>query len=114
MNSIKQKIKDNSCLLNTLLGNLDCKDLQLCYNLIESDNVQQFLADPDLVSTAESFFDNNLNITKTSKTAFMHRNTLLYRIEKIQAMVGLDMRNFEDAITLKIVLILSKRECSAK
>ena len=106
----KKQIETNSCLLNKLLNNLNDQALQPCYDMLNSENVQKFLADSELVSTVEVFLDNNLNISKTSKQAFMHRNTLLYRIEKINKMLGLDIRKLEDAITLKIVLILGTKQ----
>ncbi len=61
-------------------------------------NILNFLHDEELVNTALSFFDNNLNISLTSKKTFMHRNTLVYRIEKIKKILGLDIRIFSEAV----------------
>jgi carbohydrate diacid regulator len=52
------------------------------------------------------FFDNNLNISETARQLYLHRNTLVYRLERIQKITGLDIRRFEDAITMKIALML--------
>ena len=64
--------------------------------------------DGDLMFTINKFFENNLNISETSRKLFVHRNTLVYRIEKIKRVTGLDLRNFEDAIVFKIALMVSK------
>ena len=55
-----------------------------------------------------NFFENNLNVSETSRQLYIHRNTLVYRLDKLQKMTGLDLRNFDDAIIFKIMLIVSK------
>lgn len=62
--------------------------------------------DEETLSNLEKFFDNNLNVSETSRQLFLHRNTLVYRIEKLQKATGLDVRNFDDAMTLKIALMV--------
>ena len=54
------------------------------------------------------FFENNLNITETAKKLFMHRNTLVYRLEKLKENTGLDARKFEDAVILRVALLVKK------
>ena len=61
------------------------------------------LQDKELVDCINAFFNNNLNISETSRNAFLHRNTLLYRIEKIHRITKLNIRNFDDALTFKIL-----------
>ena len=107
-NKIKDEIGDNNNLLNLLLSHINFNTIKCCKTLIEEENVIKFLSDDELVYTAEHFFQNDLNISKTSKLGFMHRNTLLYRIEKIEKMLGLDIRKFEDALTLQIILEINK------
>ena len=63
--------------------------------------------DEEILSTVQKFFENNLNISETSRQLYVHRNTLVYRIEKLQKVTGLDMRVFEDALTFKIALMVS-------
>ena len=63
--------------------------------------------DEEILSTVQKFFENNLNISETSRQLYVHRNTLVYRIEKLQKATGLDMRVFEDALTFKIALMVS-------
>lgn len=62
--------------------------------------------DEELLTTIQKFFDNSLNISETSRQLYIHRNTLVYRIEKLQKETGLDVRNFEDALTFKIALMV--------
>ena len=62
--------------------------------------------DEEMLTTVNKFFENNLNVSETSRQLFIHRNTLIYRIEKLQKATGLDMRVFDDALTLKIALMV--------
>ncbi len=62
--------------------------------------------DDETLSTINTFFENNLNVSETSRQLFLHRNTLVYRIEKLQKALGLDLRNFDDALTFKIALMV--------
>lgn len=62
--------------------------------------------DEETLTTIQKFFENNLNVSETSRQLFVHRNTLVYRIEKIQKSTGLDLRNFDDALTFKIALMV--------
>lgn len=62
--------------------------------------------DEETLNTVNKFFENNLNVSETSRQLFIHRNTLVYRIEKLQKATGLDIRTFDDALTLKIALMV--------
>ena len=62
--------------------------------------------DQETLLTINKFFENNLNVSETSRQLFVHRNTLVYRIEKIQKSTGLDLRSFDDALTFKIALMV--------
>lgn len=64
--------------------------------------------DEETLVTINRFFDNNLNVSETSRQLYIHRNTLVYRLDKLQKMTGLDIRVFEDAITFKIALMVVK------
>ncbi|MCK5757974.1 MAG: helix-turn-helix domain-containing protein [Clostridiales bacterium] len=59
------------------------------------------LLDDEIIKTVLSFFTNNLNISETARRMYLHRNTLVYRIEKILKLTGLDLRNFDDAVSFK-------------
>ena len=58
--------------------------------------------------TIHKFFENNLNVSETARKLFVHRNTLVYRLEKIKKLTGLDLREFDDAITFKVALMVKK------
>ncbi len=62
--------------------------------------------DDETLTTINKFFENNLNVSETSRQLFVHRNTLVYRIEKLQRSTGLDIRVFDDALTFKIALMV--------
>ena len=64
--------------------------------------------DEETLTTVNKFFENNLNVSETSRQLYIHRNTLVYRLDKLQKMTGLDLRNFDDAIIFKIMLMVSK------
>ena len=64
--------------------------------------------DEETLATIDKFFENNLNVSETSRQLFIHRNTLVYRLDKLQKSTGLDLRVFEDAITFKIALMVVK------
>ena len=57
--------------------------------------------DEETLITINKFFENNLNVSETSRQLYIHRNTLVYRLDKLQKSTGLDLRVFEDAITFK-------------
>jgi len=63
--------------------------------------------DEDMFITIRKFFENDLNVSKTADKLFIHRNTLVYRLDKLQALTGLDLRKFTDAITFKITLMVN-------
>ena len=64
--------------------------------------------DRETLMTIQCFFENNLNVSETSRKLFVHRNTLVYRLEKIRKLTGLDLREFEHAITFKVALMVKK------
>ena len=67
--------------------------------------------DEEIISTAYKFFENNLNVSETSRQLFIHRNTLVYRVEKLQKATGLDVRTFDDALTFKIAMMVYDYMC---
>ena len=64
--------------------------------------------DDETLATINKFFENSLNVSETSRQLYIHRNTLVYRLDKLQKGTGLDLRIFEDAITFKIALMVVK------
>lgn len=72
---------------------------------IFGENIPRSL-DEETLQTIDRFFENNLNVSETSRQLYVHRNTLVYRIERLQKTTGLDIRKFDDALTLKISLMV--------
>ena len=64
--------------------------------------------DQETLFTINKIFENNLNVSETARKLFVHRNTLVYRLEKIKKLTGLDLREFDDAITFKVALMVKK------
>ena len=64
--------------------------------------------DEETLQTINKFFENNLNVSETSRKLFVHRNTLVYRLEKIKKITGLDLREFDDAIVFKVALMVKR------
>ena len=73
-------------------------------SLISEKSLQKLLKNKDMLVTIRAFFDNDLNISQTSKKCFMHRNTLIYRLNKIENITGLNIKKFEDAVILKLII----------
>ena len=62
--------------------------------------------DDETMVTIQKFFENSLNISETARQLYIHRNTLVYRLERLEKMIGLDIRKFEDAMTFKIAMMV--------
>ena len=58
--------------------------------------------------TIQKFFEKNLNVSETSRQLYVHRNTLVYRLDKVQKLTGLDLRVFDDAIVFKVAMMVKK------
>ena len=74
--------------------------------IFEGKSPEEF--DDETLATINKFFENSLNVSETSRQLYIHRNTLVYRLDKLQKTTGLDLRIFEDAITFKIALMVAK------
>ena len=92
-----------------------CKTVMGCLNPDEQASISEKFMTPEIISVMKdkeliecinAFFKNNLNISETSRNAFLHRNTLLYRIEKINKITGLNIRNFEEAMSFRLLTIV--------
>ncbi len=70
-------------------------------------NAAEVIADEELMSTADEFMKNSLNISETSRNMYIHRNTLIYRLDKIEKETGLNLRSFSDAVTLRLIKMLN-------
>ncbi len=104
----------NSTLLGKLLSCINEKDVKRFNSILNYENVKRFFADEELVQTVEIFLLNDLNIIKASAQAYVHRNTMVYRLEKVKKLLGLDIKKFEDAVTIQIILLTHKMSKSKK
>lgn len=83
--------------------------LSLCDMFIKEvfgDEIPDILEDEEAVSTINKFFENNLNISETARQLYVHRNTLVYRLERLEKAIGLDIRKLDDAMTYRIAVMV--------
>ena len=95
----------NTLGIGRLIYQLPVNLCRIFINEIFGSNIPSEL-DEETLTTINKFFENNLNVSETSRQLYVHRNTLVYRIEKLEASTGLDIRTFEDALTFKIALMV--------
>ena len=95
-----------SKLEKSILSCLSLDQQAVLFEKFLTPEIISVLQDKELVDCINAFFKNNLNISETSRNAFLHRNTLLYRIEKISRVTKLNIRNFDDAMTFKFLTII--------
>ena len=69
---------------------------------------REIFSDSEMTDTAEEFLENSLNVSETSRKLYLHRNTLTYRLDKIEKSTGLNIRRFSDAVIFRLITILSK------
>lgn len=113
MYNIKGRIyRYDRLLLERFLYDIPPYISQKYSQIIFNDDAKKLLND-EMINTINTFFENNLNLSETARQLYIHRNTLVYRLDKIQKTLGLDLRNFHDAVTFKIMMMLDKqkREC---
>ncbi len=83
--------------------------MSLCNMFIKEvfgDKIPEVLNDEEAMLTIDKFFENNLNISETARQLYVHRNTLVYRLERIEKEIGLDIRKFDDAMTFRIAVMV--------
>lgn len=76
------------------------------FSEITDESSKEIFEDEEMLSTAEEFLQNSLNVSETSRKLYMHRNTLLYRLDKIEKATGLNIRQFSDAVSFRVLTIL--------
>jgi carbohydrate diacid regulator len=95
------------CNLNVEDSETNPETVKNYVKLLEIKEVNELLNDQEIIKTVDVFFQNSLNASATSKNAYMHRNTLNYRLKKIEKLVGLNIKNFEEARMLKNLIIVN-------
>lgn len=103
----KEILNYESLGIGRLIYQLPVKLCQMFLDeVFKNDSIDKL--DQETIVTIQKFFDNSLNISETSRKLFIHRNTLVYRLDKIQKLTGLDLREFDDAIIFKVAMMVKK------
>lgn len=97
-------------LIARIIEDMDKQKLEEYVDLVNDEGIKELMSDDEVVSTAHEFLECNLNASLTARKMYLHRNTLAYRLDKIQRESGLDIRKFSDAVTFRIITLLLKSE----
>lgn len=111
--SDKTIIDYNHLGIGRLIYQLPTTLCRLFLNEVFIDGAYELL-DSETMLTIQKFFENNLNVSETSRQLFVHRNTLVYRLDKILKLTGKDLRNFDDAIHFKVAMMVKRYLDEAK
>lgn len=95
-------------LLIKMLEDLPKYKLKESLDALMDAEAEEVFADEEMLVTAEEFLENSLNTSETSRKLYLHRNTLIYRLDKIERATGLNIRKFSDAVTFRLITILSR------
>lgn len=95
-------------MLIKMLEDLPKHKLNEYLQMLLNSGAKGIFADEEMTNTAEEFLENSLNISETSRNLYLHRNTLTYRLDKIEKETGLNIRKFSDAVTFRLITVLSK------
>jgi carbohydrate diacid regulator len=108
MNSKGEVHSFKEYLLLKMLEDLPKFKLSEYLDILLDDNAKDIFSDAEMINTAEEFLENSLNISETSRKLYLHRNTLMYRLDKIERETGLNIRKFSDAVTFRLITMLVK------
>lgn len=95
-------------ILIKMLEDLPKYKLNENLEMLMDTGAREIFSDEEMINTAEEFLENSLNTSETSRKLYLHRNTLIYRLDKIEKATGLNIRKFSDAITFRLITILSR------
>ncbi len=95
-------------LLMQIIDKLNKDSLQEYLDALIPKNMDKFFSNYELIYTAQEFLNNDLNLSETSRNAFLHKNTLLYRLDKIEKLTGLNIKRFSDALYFKLAYVIYK------
>lgn len=96
--------------LSELVANLTKSQRERLISGYDLKSFARIFEHSDLMLTVDAFFENGMNISETARKLYMHRNTLIYRLNKIQKNTGFDLRNFEMAVTFQILRMLYEQK----
>ncbi|MBO2516803.1 MAG: hypothetical protein CW338_05915 [Clostridiales bacterium] len=97
----------SSMLIERFLSGLSAETAEHYHNLLFNENTDK-LFNAEMLSTIDMFFKKDLNLSDTARQLYIHRNTLVYRLDKVQRQIGLNLRKFEDAVTFKLLMEMEK------
>ena len=100
------KNKKIDSMLEYVVRKLNLKDALNMRNCLIDKNFKMLMKDVDMIKCIEEFFKYDLNVAETSRNSYLHRNTLLYRIEKIKNLTGFNLKSFEDALSFRMLMYL--------
>jgi len=96
-------------LFERFLSDLSPEKARQYYSLLFNAETERLFT-AEMLETIDMFFRKDLNLSDTARQLYIHRNTLVYRLDKVQRLVGLDLRNFDDAVTFKLLYEMRKCE----
>ena len=96
-------------IVERFLADIPAEKANAFYQTLFNKKTTKLFSD-EMLSTIETFFENSLNLSETSRQMYIHRNTLVYRLDKVQKAVGLDLRAFDDAVTFKLLMLMGKQK----
>ncbi len=96
------------CILIKMIEGIPEIKLSQYFSEITDEACKEVFEDEEMLATAEAFLQSSLNVSETSRMLYMHRNTLLYRLDKIEKATGLNVRQFSDAVSFRVLTILHK------
>ncbi len=108
LNSKGQVHSYKEFVLLKMLEDIPRAKLNEYLEILSGDEGKAIFGDPDMINTAEEFLENSLNVSETARELYMHRNTLIYRLDKIEKATGLNIKNFSDAVTFRLITILRR------
>ncbi len=95
-------------ILIKMLEDVPSGKLARYFTEITDEHCKEVFEDEEMLATAEAFLQSSLNVSETSRNLYMHRNTLLYRLDKIEKATGLNIRQFSDAVSFRVLTVLYK------
>ncbi|MBR6029822.1 MAG: helix-turn-helix domain-containing protein [Clostridia bacterium] len=98
-----------SMLLERFLSSVPPETRERFLSIVFSKNTAKLFND-EMLTTIDMFFETDLNASDAARQLYIHRNTLMYRLDKVQRATGLDLRSFEDAVTFKLLMEMKRRE----
>lgn len=109
----KQIFSYSKMVLERFLSEIPEEKATDFYHTLFNKRTSKLFSD-EMLTTIEKFFENSLNLSETARQLYIHRNTLVYRLDKIQKTIGLDLRAFEDAVTFKLLMLMGKQKNDKK